>query len=187
MIKKKILSVAVTIMMLVLMGCAHDHWMSSDRGNFRHVNYTEIYARLAEWETRNACGYLNTKGPLVNVSGRFTTPIKDNTSIFLYIAPTASMPAALSAVEDCRYIQKRVLSHPGEFQLGPLPAGDYFVMTRGDSYIRGQGFPVIDDSKTSDCTLTPISQGGNPSHSITIFSIQCPGTNPYPTGRSWSG
>ncbi len=109
--------------------------------------------------------------PLLNVSGFLTARAKPNSTLYLFITPNTSLSHSLYVVEHCTPIMKTTLHNDTDFEIGPLPCGQYLAMLPAHEFIFRQGFPIIREVSGSNLTLTMIFHGGNYRYSIGAFSI----------------
>jgi len=123
------------------------------------------------WWSGNPCGYLKVQKPLFNVSGWLTGSTKANVSVDVYIAPNDSLDAALDVVVRCRPIGNAQADEDGRFSFANLPAGLYFVALPSREFRQMQGFPVIEEQKSSEYAVRMLWYGGSFSYSIAAFSV----------------
>jgi hypothetical protein len=157
--------IGVAAAALMLAGCTE-----RDFGEQRHSLL--LAENLSEWIEANPCGVLRVRSPLFNVTGHFTTEVRPNTPLSLFVTPDTTFNAALYVVEHCRPIGRMQVQDPRRFRLGPLPQGNYVVMVDGRSFEQGEGFPVPDPIHDFSYALTLAFHGGTSRYSMAAFSIQ---------------
>lgn len=121
--------------------------------------------------TGNPCGYLEIQRPLFNISGWLTGSTEPNVTVDLYVAPNESLETALEVVMRCRPIGNAQADRNGRFTLVNLPAGRYFVALPSREFRQMQGFPVIEEQKSSEYAVRMLWYGGSFSYSIAAFSV----------------
>ena len=97
------------------------------------------------------------RGPLTNVSGSFSAPVKKGAPVYLYTAPEASTRSALEKLRRCPPIDKTSLAKDGSFSFPSYPAGDYFVMTPAGTFRGEAGYPVIREREDSAVRARAVS------------------------------
>jgi len=160
------------LLVVLLLGCtpqelsdstsAHEEWL---------LPMPKSHEAYNSWLESNPCGHLHVVKPVFNVSGRTTTPPRLNSTLYLLIAPNASLERALWTVRNCAPIGRMPLNESGQFVLEGLPASSYFAVVRRSHFSGGQGFPSVSESEGSDHSVCMLWQGGDVEYSIAAFTV----------------
>ena len=153
---------AILVAMLpLLLSCAPETSTHFEKTSDNGRNFCQALQALERQIQENPCGFLQIRQPLLQVSGFLTTAPRDNTSLFLFIAPNTSFEAALYVVEHCPPIYRSTPTNAKRFTLPPLPEGNYVVMLDGHSFGSAQGFPIVNQVNDTDWMVDFAFRGGN--------------------------
>ena len=153
-------SAILVAMLPLLLSCVPETSTRFQKTSDNERNFCQALQALEKQMHENPCGFLQVRQPLLRVSGFLTAAPRDNTSLFLFIAPNTSFDAALYVVEHCPPIYRSVPTNAKRFTLPPLPEGDYVVMLDGHSFGSAQGFPIVNPINDSDWMVDFAFHGG---------------------------
>jgi hypothetical protein len=125
-----------------------------------------------EWWVNNPCGWLPIRKPLFNVTGQVTGAVRPNSSLFLLVAPNASIETALWTVRTCTPLGRIRVDAEGHFDMLHLPVGKYLVMLPRSAFGETQGFPIIREYNSSNYSVRLLWHGGDPYYSVSAFVVE---------------
>ena len=126
----------------------------------------------ATHDNSTLCPQAATGGPLFNVTGELTAGVEEGSEIFLYPIEDADLDSILAIIQRCPPWQQTQIKDQYYFSFDNLPPGRYAIMVPIASFIRAQGFPIVDEKQILNYSLEVIFQGGNPRYSLGPFVIQ---------------
>jgi len=164
---------AAVLVALLIAGCAETPRTESSTPQFSRKQFAQWQRQLVDSMCAGPCGCIVAQRPFVNITGKFTIPPWPNATVLLYAAPNASFDAAMYVVRNCHPIRRLQLEREDHFALGLVPAGQYLVAVRANSFAPGAlGFPVIDETANGNLTVKLQFVGSDMDYAVAAFVVR---------------
>ena len=165
-------AIAVLAAVLLVGGCTVEH-TETRPPSYHEMDSILNNSEFLEWLENGPCGHLHIVPPYFNVTGKFSSAPRINSSICLLVVRNTSLNAGLYSAEHCAPIMCGRTNDTKTFSMKSLPAGLYVVMLhRRSAFGEVQGFPVITAFNRSGYRIQTEWHGGSSEYSMAAFSIQ---------------